>query len=349
MSRIGRMCSLSTTAQLVLQGRKPEVANAEGAKRQRDLLLLDTSCEPLGPLDFSASKARHDADRTSMRLTESIHSDKPHSVSRDCGNIGGGYAGADARDKWHGRDLASKLRRCSVASRAKVANAYFVGDRTASYDSAFTSEGSTCAYFGESDDESLGPIRTKNIHAETRDVVRRISNSNCKDDGLAHLADREDELVEDWVRSKRPCLLDPVMTTSCCARLLSGKLVMEFPSTTKVFVARLQIARALRVGAPQVHLLSGFSSLDDNAILSDALADSVDKSMSVVVVKDLRRPQKILKAQALIALGQFSIARELLEGIGEAPEARSLLETAISSELTRPSRRIEIQQQLDLL
>mmetsp|Transcript_58610 Transcript_58610/g.152589 ORF Transcript_58610/g.152589 Transcript_58610/m.152589 type:complete len:234 (-) Transcript_58610:254-955(-) len=186
----------------------------------------------------------------------------------------------------------------------------------------------------------------------------RVADASCEPWGYASDAstcsypsesDDEDGVAEDWKRSKQRTSHSLNSTSKYCARLLSGELVAELPGKTKVFVARLEIARALRVGAPQVHLLSGFSSLDDNAILSDALADSVDKSMSVVVVKDLRRPQKILKAQALIALGQFSIARELLEGIGEAPEARSLLETAISSELTRPSRRIEIQQQLDLL
>jgi len=186
----------------------------------------------------------------------------------------------------------------------------------------------------------------------------RVADASCEPWGYASDAstcsypsesDDEDGVAEDWKRSKQRTSHSLNSTSKYCARLLSGELVAELPGKTKVFVARLEIARALRVDVQEIHLFSGLTSLHDDAVLSEALADSIDKSMSVVVVKDLRRSQKILKAEALIALGQFCNARELLEDIGEESEARALFERALESELTRPSRRVEIQQQLSLL
>merc|ERR1712078_486542 len=88
---------------------------------------------------------------------------------------------------------------------------------------------------------------------------------------------------------------------------------------------RLEIARILDVHVQRVQLLSSQDPLNDNqAVLSEVLASSDEQFVIVVVINDPRLKLKVDKLEALIKLGEYDQARELLDVINSLKIPKSV-------------------------
>jgi hypothetical protein len=219
------------------------------------------------------------------------------------------------------------------------------GDDAESLDSSVSWDASTQCGLSNADDDELDPSKPASDNAKNDlDRVRacaRAWDHGCKND-LDHGCNFE---VSD---SK---LGQELKTYSAC--LLSGDTILELQGSDTVFSARLMIASALRIGVQYVQLFNcELGSLNDGSVLSELLG-SDEHSVSVVVVEDTRKKQKLGKAEVFCRLGSFQQARELLESIGAVSEAKSLLENTLENiaqqDLPEDPRLAKVQHELDRL
>jgi len=212
------------------------------------------------------------------------------------------------------------------------------GDDAESLDPAVSSDASTQCGLCSDDDDELDPPKPASDKNAENDLDEgekdRERSCNFEVSDSKHSSDEEEGTTvaagsscQDRASSSQ---LGQELKASYSACLLSGETVLELQGSDTVFSARLMIASALHIGVQYVQVFScTLGSLNDNGVLSELLAGSDDRSVSVVVLEDTRKKQKLNKAGAFITLGQYCQARELLESIGAVSEAKSLLETAL--------------------